>query len=111
MADPASPPPEVADAVELERFEARIGGELAGFLAYHRRPGQLSLVHTEVDEAFEGRGIGGALVRAAVDQARAQDLAILPFCPFAREWLARHPEHVDLVPAGRREAFGLPSAD
>lgn len=109
MPDPAAAVVEVADAPEEGRLEARIDGALAGFVTYRRRPGRLSLVHTEVDPAFEGRGVGGALIRAAVMQARAEDLVILPFCPFARDWLARHPEHLDLVPAERREAFGLPA--
>ena len=108
MADPPSTAVTVTDAPARERFEAHVDGDLAGFLTYHHRPEHLSLVHTEVDEAFEGRGVGGALVRAAVDRASAEGLDVLPFCPFAREWLARHPEHVDLVPAARREAFGLP---
>lgn len=109
MPDPATAIVEVTDVPEEERFEALIDGALAGFVTYHRRPGQLSLVHTEVDPAFEGRGVGGALIGAAVAQARAEGVALLPFCPFARDWLARHPEHLDLVPADRREEFGLPA--
>ena len=37
-------------------------------------------------------GVGGRLVTAAVDRAAREGLTIVPFCPFARGWLQRHPE-------------------
>lgn len=97
----------VADAPERRRFEARVDGELAGHLVYRRRPGLLALVHTEVEERFEGRGIGARLARFALDRARAEGLAVLPFCPFVEDWMKRHREYVDLVPATQRASFGL----
>jgi hypothetical protein len=97
----------VADAPERRRFEATVDGELAGFLVYRLRPGLLALIHTEVEERFEGHGLGGRLARFALDQARAEGLAVLPFCPFVAEWLRRHREYVELVPAEYRANFGL----
>jgi predicted GNAT family acetyltransferase len=97
----------VADAPERERFEASVDGELAGFLVYRSRKGLLALIHTEVEERFEGRGLGGRLGRFALDQAREQDLAVLPFCPFVNEWMKRHAEYVDLVPPSYRGNFDL----
>lgn len=110
MSGPPSAAVEIADAPEERRLEARLDGALAGFLTYHRRPGQIALVHTEVGEAFAGRGVGGALVGHAVGRAREEGVAVLPFCPFTRDWIARHPEQMDLVPADRRAEFGLPAA-
>jgi len=98
---------EIADAPGRQRFEATVDGELAGFLVYRRRRGLVALIHTEVEERFEGRGIGGRLARFALDRAREDDVAILPFCPFVNEWLRRHREYVDLVPDAYREEFGL----
>jgi hypothetical protein len=97
----------VADAPERRRFEATVDGELAGFLVYRLRPGLLALIHTEVEERFEGHGLGGRLARFALDQARAEGLAVLPFCPFVAEWLRRHREYVELVPAEYRANFDL----
>jgi uncharacterized protein len=97
----------VADAPERNRFEATVDGELAGFLVYRDRKGLLALIHTEVEDRFEGRGLGGRLARFALDQARAQGLAVLPFCPFVNAWMKRHPEYVDLVPAAYRANFDL----
>ena len=95
----------VADAPERKRFEVTVDGELAGFLVYRSRKGLLALIHTEVEDRFEGRGLGGRLARFALDQARDQDLAVLPFCPFVNEWMKRHTEYVDLVPAAYRVDF------
>jgi uncharacterized protein len=97
----------VADAPERKRFEVTVDGELAGFLVYHSREGLLALIHTEVDERFEGRGLGGRLARFALDQARAEGLAVLPFCPFVNAWMKRHPDYVDLVPESYRANFDL----
>ena len=97
----------VTDAPERKRFEVTVGGELAGFLVYRSREGLLALIHTEVEDRFEGHGLGGRLARFALDKARAEDLAVLPFCPFVNAWMKRHPEYVDLVPAAYRASFEL----
>ena len=97
----------LADAPERKRFEVTVDDELAGFLVYRSRKGLLALIHTEVEERFEGRGRGGRLARFALDRARAENLAVLPFCPFVNEWMKRHPEYVDLVPASYRANFDL----
>jgi predicted GNAT family acetyltransferase len=97
----------VVDAPERRRFEVAVDSELAGSLVYRAKGGLLALIHTEVDERFEGHGLGGRLARFALDQARAQELAVLPFCPFVNDWIKRHREYADLVPAGYRADFDL----
>jgi predicted GNAT family acetyltransferase len=76
---------------EDERFELWIADELAE-LDFHLAGKRLSLIHTEVPESKEGQGIGGRLVQAALDYAAAEGLTVIPYCPFAREWLERHPD-------------------
>jgi uncharacterized protein len=83
--------PAVVDNVDARRFETTVDGHLA-VLTYRRHGERLLLVHTEVPDALEGRGIGSALVRAAIDVAVAQDLTVVPLCPFARWWLERYPD-------------------
>jgi uncharacterized protein len=97
----------ISDAPERRRFVASVDGEPAGFIVYRLRPGLLALIHTEVEERFEGHGLGGRLARFALDQARAEGLAVLPFCPFVNDWMKRHPEYNDLVPAEYRASFDL----
>ena len=53
------------DNPDRHRYEARIGDEVRGFVDYHLQPGLLTIMHTEVDPASEGQGIGCALVREA----------------------------------------------
>src|SRR5436309_4836793 len=68
------------------------------------RPGVVELIHTEIDPAFEGRGLGTRLIAGALDDIRARGLELIPTCPFVRAYLRRHPEQRDLVvrPSDRR---------
>jgi uncharacterized protein len=97
----------IADNPEERRYEARVDGEVAGFLQYGRRPGLVALIHTVVDPSFEGQGIGGRLVQGVLDGARADGLAVLPFCPFVNGYMRRHPDEIDLVPEEYRAQFDL----
>lgn len=97
----------VNDAPGRQRFEVTVDGELAGFLVYRAREGLLALIHTEVEDRFEGHGLGGRLARFALDQARERGVAVLPFCPFVNDWMKRHREYVELVPAAYRANFDL----
>jgi uncharacterized protein len=98
----------VQDAPERERYEATTGGEVAGFSRYERGEpdedgrGEAPFVftHTEVDEAYEGQGVGGTLVRGALDDVRRRGAQVVPRCPFVRSWIARHPDYQDLVRPG-----------
>ena len=89
--------PQVLDVAEWSRFEIHLDGRLAGFVAYRTSPGTITFTHTEIDSAFEGRGLGSKLVRAALDAARSRGLAVLPQCPFVRGWIAKHADYADLV--------------
>lgn len=87
---------DVIDNVALERFELTEDGHLAELL-YHVHGDRLTLIHTEVPEELGGRGLGGALVRAALARAARDHLTIVPSCPFARRWLREHPDEVGEV--------------
>ncbi len=80
----------VTDNQDEGRFETRRDGQLC-FLSYRRSGDRLVLIHAEVPEAIEGRGIGGQMVAAAVGRAERDGLTIVPLCPFTRQWLERHP--------------------
>lgn len=98
---------EVADAPGRNRYELSVNGDVVGYTAYHARPGLVAFVHTEVDEQFQGRGIGDQVIRFALEDARARGLAVLPFCPFVKAFIERHREFETLVPDTFREQFGL----
>lgn len=105
--EPAEAPIEVVDNPAEDRYEICVGGELAGFTQYRQRPAGLAFTHTEIDDRFEGQGLGGKLVAFALDDARSRGLAILPLCPFVKSYIERHPEYLDLVPEEKRGEFGL----
>lgn len=86
----------IADNRAESRFELPTQDGLAE-LIYRRRANRLVLVHTEVPEKLEGHGIGGQLVKAAVGRAATEGLTVVPLCPFARNWLERHPEMAGTV--------------
>jgi predicted GNAT family acetyltransferase len=94
---------EVVHVPEASRFELRAGDERIGEAAYRRRNGRIAFIHTEVDEALEGRGLGSRLVTAALDEARREGLEVVPLCPFVARFIERHPEYEDLVAADYRE--------
>lgn len=88
---------EVRDNADRQRYEVTVDGELAGFVVYEDRGGARALVHTETFPAFAGRGVGGALARAALDDIRARDLTVVAQCPFIASWIAKHDDYADLV--------------
>jgi len=83
---------EVTDAPERRRYEARVDGELAAIADYIPTDELVAFTHTEVLAAFEGRGVGSALVRAALDDVRAQGRSVLAVCPFVSGFVGRHRE-------------------
>ena len=98
----------VVDVPEAERYELRIGGELAGWSEYRGRGDVRAFTHTEIREGHEGQGLGGRLVGAALDDARARGMQVVPICPFVARHLAGHPEQLDLVAPQLRRALRLP---
>lgn len=81
---------------EASRFETEVEGGLA-HCDYRMQDGVMLIVHTEVPPALEGRGIGAALVRAALEHASAAGLRVRPRCGFVSAYVARHPQYRALV--------------
>jgi uncharacterized protein len=88
--EPTPGAPAVTDNHALNRYEIHVGQAIA-FLNYERRDKSLTIIHTEVPAELRGRHLGEALVKAAVDDAHRRGDMIVVACPFAREYLRRHP--------------------
>jgi uncharacterized protein len=97
----------VEDHPERSRYEIEVDGERGGFVQYRRSGRELTLIHTETDPRFRGRGLAGHLIAAVLDEARRHGVAVIPLCPFVRSFIADHPGYADLVPAARHAEFGI----
>lgn len=97
---------EVVNNAEAGRFEVRLGDDVA-FAEYRRLANGILFPHTEVPPAFEGKGVGSALARTALDWARAEGQVVMPVCPFIAGWIAKHPDYHDLVHPQYRKAVGI----
>jgi len=73
-------------------FTVEQGSEQLGTLTYDHGDGKLVLVDTAVADDLRGQGAGAALIRAAVAYAREAHLEVEVTCPWATEYLAKHPE-------------------
>lgn len=88
---------------ETSRYEARLDGELVGWIEYFAGAGSIDLVHTVVVPEHTGGGIASTLVRHALDEIRSQNMVVIPTCDYVEAWIDRHPEYADLV---RRNTAG-----
>ncbi|WP_024286496.1 GNAT family N-acetyltransferase [Cellulomonas sp. KRMCY2] len=92
--------PEVRRDDARSRYEIVVGGVVAGFSAYRAGPQDgdpMVFLHTEVDDAHSGQGLGTLLARGALDDVRLRGRRIVPLCPFIAAFIRRHPEYQELV--------------
>ena len=79
-----------------QRWEAHVDQQLA-VAEYRRRGDTIFFIHTEVPRELEGQGVASKLIKTALDDASAQHLAVVPFCPFVVGYIRRHPDYKALV--------------
>jgi predicted GNAT family acetyltransferase len=87
----------VTDAPERSRYEARIGEDVVGYTDYRRNDGTIMLAVTEVREEYRCSGIGTALARTSLEEARSHGRRVEPVDPFIAGWIERHPQYADLL--------------
>ena len=97
---------EVSDNEGASRFEVTVEGATA-FAEYQLAGRAIIFIHTEVPDAMQGRGVGSALARGALDSARERGLEVVPVCPFIAGYIKRHPEYLDLVSERNRQRLQL----
>ena len=89
------------------RFEIDLGSGERAIAVYHLEGKTIAFTHTVVPEAFEGRGVGSALVRFALDSARERGLKVEPACSFFAQYMHRHEEVQDLLTPESRDRLNL----
>lgn len=93
----------IVDNADRSRYEIRLDEDLVGWLDYLPAGDSVVLAHTEVAEGHEGEGLGGTLVRGAIEAIRGKGKTVIPTCPFAAAYVDRHPElDDDVAPWARR---------
>jgi predicted GNAT family acetyltransferase len=89
---------DVRDHPDRRRYEVFTDdGQLGGFAQYVLRAGRVIFTHTEIDDAFEGHGLGSKLAQGALDDVRTRGLHVVPLCPFIAAYIEHHPAYEDLV--------------
>ncbi len=79
-------------------FEALFSGKHAGLMTYTWAGTDKFIIdHTEVEEAFGGKGIGKVMLLAAVDFARKTNVKIIPLCPFAKATFQKNSDLQDVL--------------
>jgi predicted GNAT family acetyltransferase len=87
----------VSEHPQRLRYEITVDGEPAGFAQYADHGDVRTFVHTEIDDRFEGMGLGSQLVHDALADVRTRGKRIVVRCPFVRSYVERHPEVADLL--------------
>jgi uncharacterized protein len=78
------------------RYETTVDGHVS-VVEYHREGKRITFTHTIVDEALEGRGIAGAMVKHALEDAKTHGLEVVPQCQYVARYIERHPEYQNIV--------------
>lgn len=102
----------MSDELEFEvtdgghRYRALLGGAEVSYSEVDPiSTDGLLIKHTETSPEFEGRGFGGQLVRHILEDARRQGRGVIPVCPYASEYIKRHPELMEYVRESYRPAL------
>ena len=87
----------VRNVPDRNRYEIADGDTEAGYVEYERAGDTVTFTHTVVHSQFEGQGVAGQLVRAALDDVRSSGQTVIAQCSYVRGWIGKHPDYQDLV--------------
>lgn len=86
---------------EGNRYLLEHSGKTVGLIDYRVDGDTLDFVHTEIAPPARGRGLGGVLVREALDDVRQGNRRVTPSCWYVREFIGANPDYADLVATPR----------
>ena len=89
--------PRLLRNVSDRRYEIWLGDSRAGVATFRESDTRVTFLHTVVDTAFEGRGIGSLLAAFALQDTVDRGKRIVPLCPFIAAYVDDHDEFVDHV--------------
>lgn len=79
----------VIDNQSASRYEMQMENQLV-FADYARQGNEVRLLHVETPPALRGRGAAGELMKGIVEIAKAENLHLVPICPYAVTWMKRN---------------------
>lgn len=83
---------------ENKRVAAYEGDTEAGFCSYKEKEEMWIIISTKVHDDFTGKGIASGLVDRLLQTAKKKKRKIVPFCPFAADYVELHQkEYGDLL--------------
>lgn len=91
---------ELIDNSPEDRYEFRIGEEIAKIEYIKTKNNEIYLTHTEVPVSLEGRGIGSQLIEKTLQNIELQELRLVPLCPFVAGYIQKHPDWRRIVMRG-----------
>jgi uncharacterized protein len=97
---------EVAITRRTDRFTVGVDGNNVGLTAFREHGGQRVFYHTEVDEAFGGRGLATILIGEALTATRAEGMRIVPVCAMVQAYVDKHHEYDDIVDTPTAQILG-----
>ena len=97
----------IIDNPGKHRFEADLGGGAMAIAEYNLLSSAIMFTHTEVPEAFEGKGIGTKLIVHALGAARERGLQVIPICPFFAAYMREHEDVQDLLTPAYAKILGV----
>ena len=88
----------VVHDAENRRYEIFLDDERVGLMDYSLRPGEIHLVHTEVDPAHQGKNLAAILLRESLADIRARGMEkVVPVCSYTVRYMEKHPDTQDLL--------------
>jgi predicted GNAT family acetyltransferase len=88
----------VVHDAENHRYEIFLDNERVGLMDYSLRPGEIHLVHTEVDPAHQGKNLAAILLRESLADIRARGSEkVVPVCSYTVRYMEKHPDTQDLL--------------
>lgn len=98
---------DVTHAPDRNRYEITADCAHAGHASYVDDGSVRAIMHTWIEDEFEGQGLGSKLILFALGDIRANDLQVLPKCPFVPKVIKDNPDFIELVPENQRKKYGL----
>ena len=90
--------PKVVHAEENRRYEIYLGEDRVGLMDYSLTPGEIHLVHTEVDPEQQGKNLAAILLRESLADIRTKGAhKVVPVCSYTVRYMEKHPETQDLL--------------